>query len=152
MRNALRHLLPAVAGSLPLLAAIATAGEVLIHRGTEVKSPGLGPEEELVFRREFFVDETLLDAQPDVVPDSSGEIPLDAQKALKLALDSVDTGDGPGVKTVTCLRLLGYRRAGGPPRNVAFYHIGMLADGSGVERVVLMDGSVVASRLREVKK
>ncbi len=95
--------------------------------------------------------EKLLDNQP--APDMSGRMPLDAAKAIKLALESVETGDGPGVKTITSLRLSSYsrRKAGGAPGDVPFYHIAILADGSEVERLVLMDGSVVASRLEEVK-
>ena len=121
--------------------------EILIHEGPVFTTPGLGPKEEIEFTKEFPVDAETLKKQP-LVYDASSKLPLSAEKAIELAKASVEAGSKPDGRNVVRLELLPFRR----DRNgsTSYYLIELKVDGSEVHRVVLMDGTVVKSRLRRL--
>jgi hypothetical protein len=136
----------ALAVSPPL---VATAEEKIeIHRGEEFTSPGAGREEELRFVRVFTVGKEQLATQPKA--DFRSKPPLSAAKAIELAEASLEPSntDGNDNAHVTKLEL---RQPGRDPNasaiSVAFYVVDFHVDGSEVQRLVLMDGTVVKPQL-----
>jgi len=120
--------------------------EFLIHEGPVFTTPGLELNEEITFTKEFPVDAATLNQQPSLMV--TGKIPLSAEKAIELAKDSADSGNPPGEKNVVRLELLSLKRA--QNGNTLYYLIELNVDGNEVHRVVLMDGTVVKSRLRQL--
>ena len=135
----------AVLLSLTAIAEVAPA-EILIHEGPVFTTPGLGPNEEIKFTKEFPVDAATLERQPFV--SLTDKLPLSAEKAIELAKASADAGDPPGEKNLVSLELLSLKRARNG--NTLYYFIELNVDGNEVHRVVLMDGTVVKSRLRQL--
>jgi hypothetical protein len=78
----------------------------------------------------------------------TGKIPLSAEKAIELAKASTDAGNPTGEKNLVRLELLSLKRA--QNGNTLYYLVEFNVDGSEVHRVVLMDGTVVKSRLRQL--
>ena len=130
------------------LTAVAEAppAEILIHEGPVFTTPGLELNEEITFTKEFPVDAATLEKQP--VVSLTGKIPLSAEKAIELAKDSADAGNPPGEKNLVRLELLQLKRA--LKGNTLYYLVELNVDGNEVHRVVLMDGTVVKSRLRQL--
>lgn len=124
----------------------APPAEILIHEGPVFTTPGLGPNEEITFTKEFPVDAATLEKQPSLMV--TGKIPLSAEKAIELAKASTDAGNPTGEKNLVRLELLSLKRA--QNGNTLYYLIEFNVDGSEVHRVVLMDGTVVKSRLRQL--
>ncbi len=120
--------------------------EILIHEGPVFTTPGLEPNEEITFTKEFSVDAAALKRQPFLM--ATGKIPLSAEKAIELAKASTDAGNPPGEMNVVRLELLPLKRA--QNGNTLYYLIELNVDGNEVHRVVLMDGTVVKSRLRQL--
>lgn len=120
--------------------------EILIHEGPVFTTPGLGPNEEITFTKEFPVDAATLGRQPFV--SLTDKLPLSAEKAIELAKASADAGDPPGEKNLVSLELLSLKRA--QNGNTLYYFLELNVDGNEVHRVVLMDGTVVKSRLRQL--
>jgi hypothetical protein len=123
--------------------------EILIHEGPVFTSPGLGPEEEITYIKEFPVPAAKLEKHPQPL-DGKSRRQLSAAKAIELAEASVETGDGPVEKKVVRLELLHH----GPnkERGIPYYLIELNVQGSEIHRVILMDGTVVKSRLRRMKE
>jgi hypothetical protein len=120
--------------------------EILIHEGPLFTTPGLGPNEEIKFTKEFPVDAGTLKKQPSLM--LTAKLPLSAEKAIELVRADAEAGDGPGEKNVVRLELLSHgHRSGG----ILYYLIELNVKGSEVHRVVLMDGTVVRSRLRRME-
>lgn len=148
----------AILGILFACLAVATAEEVVIYTGPEfttledsmgddAKEPGI------TFVREFATTEEILQKQPKGERWESVS-PLAAEKAIVRARAQVAEDDGRGDPIVTQLRLL---RQDGKPfselnAGVHFYLVEMQLKGNSFERLVLMDGTVVRSRLKRVKK
>jgi hypothetical protein len=120
--------------------------EVLIHEGPVFTTPGLGPDEEIEFTKEFPVDAGTLKKQSSLM--LTDKLPLSAEKAIELAKASADSGDPPGEKNLVRLELLSFKRD--QDGNTLYYFIELNVDGNEVHRVVLMDGTVVKSRLRQL--
>ena len=120
--------------------------EILIHQGPVFTTPGLEPNEEITFTKEFPVDAATLNKQASLM--LTGKLPLAAEKAIELAKASADAGNPPGEKNVVRLELLPLNRA--QNGNTLYYLIELNVDGNEVHRVVLMDGTVVKSRLRQL--
>lgn len=120
--------------------------EFLIHEGPVFTTPGLEPNEEIKFTKEFPVDATTLKNQPFV--SLTDELPISAEKAIELAKASADAGDPPAVKNVIRLELLSFKID--YSRNALYYLVELNIRGNEVHRVVLMDGTVVKSRLRQL--
>ncbi|PAW69884.1 MAG: hypothetical protein B9S38_08885 [Verrucomicrobiia bacterium Tous-C4TDCM] len=121
--------------------------EILIHEGPVFTTPGLEPNEEITFTKEFPVDAAALKRQPFL--SLTDKLPLSPEKAIELAKASADAGDPPGEKNVVRLELLPFKRA--QNGNTLCYLIELNVDGNEVHRVVLMDGTVVKSRLRQLR-
>jgi hypothetical protein len=135
----------AVVLSLTAIAEVDPA-EILIHEGPVFTTPGLELNEEIRFTKEFPVDAATLEKQRFV--SLTNKLPLSAEKAIELAKASVETGDSLGETNVIRLELLPFKRA--KNGNTLYYLIELNAVGSEVHRVVLMDGTVVKSRLRQL--
>ena len=120
--------------------------EILIHEGPVFTTPGLEPKEEIEFTKEFPVDAATLKKQSSLM--LTDKLPLSAEKAIELAKASADAGDPPGVKNLVRLELLSFKRD--QDGNTLYYFIELNVDGNEVHRVVLMDGTVVKSRLRQL--
>lgn len=120
--------------------------EILIHQGPVFTTPGLDPEEEIEFTKEFPVDPGTLKKQSPLM--LTDKLPLSAEKAIELAKASADAGNPPAEKNLVRLELLAFKRD--QDGNTLYYFIELNVDGNEVHRVVLMDGTVVKSRLRQL--
>ena len=121
--------------------------EILIHQGPVFTTPGLEPNEEITFTKEFPVDTATLKRQPFL--SLTDKLPLSPEKAIELAKASADAGDPPGEKNVVRLELISLKRA--QNGHTLYYFIELNVDGNEIHRVVLMDGTVVKSRLRQLR-
>lgn len=141
-----------IATFLAILTCGVRAEEVMIHQGPEM-SVGVqslaGSKEsdrELVFRKQFFVDSShLSELSQSGVPYKKPD--LSAIKAIEVATATVDLGQRKDFK-VTRLELLKTTTS----QPVDFYLIEMLVNGSTEHRIVLMDGTVIKPRLKQVGK
>ena len=137
--------------------ALASAGEILIHEGPTVATPGLsiqlpggkesGAPLDLIFIKQFFADEKLL-AGGELDPDTKEVIRLPATEAIPVALATVQPNDSKHAY-VTKLELLKF-----DPKDLfgrGFYLITISVNGSEEHRIVLNNGSVIEPRLKEVK-
>jgi len=126
--------------------------EFEIHRSEEFTSPGAGPNEELHYVRIFTVDSGIWNKQPKADP--LVKPPLPAAKALELAEASLDSSTMNRLDNahVTKLELLtrSVREPNNPTLSISFYLVTFLVDGSEIQRVVLMDGTVVKSQLTRI--
>jgi hypothetical protein len=130
------------------LAASAGDEEIEIHRGEEFTSPGAGPKEELRFVRVFTVSWELWDRQPKANPRAKPPLPF--SKALELAKASWDPAGTSGEDNVYLTKLELCTQPTRDPddsSSVAFYVVNFHVDDGEVERVVLMDGTVVKPQL-----
>jgi hypothetical protein len=129
----------------------ARAEDVLLHELPEIVMPiaSLASAEkvgeELVFRKQFFIAGEVLEKLPAARMEIE-DIPVGAAHAVEAAVRSLDF-EGRGFR-VRRMELLA--SAGAKP--VDFYLIEMLVNGSSEHRIVLMDGSVIRPRLRNIKK
>jgi hypothetical protein len=131
--------------------------ELLFHAGPPVDTPASTPvtpftekgsPKLIKFQREFFIDRDLFASLPRVSAEHEN-VSLSAVEAISLALKSVDPDGGLQFFKVTEVKLLK-----GPmteKRPVDYYLVSMLANGSEAHRIVLMNGNVLSSRLREIK-
>ncbi len=133
-----------------LLGWVAQAGdqpaEILIHEGPVFTTPGLEPKEEIKFTKEFPVDAGTLKKQRFLM--LTDKLPLSAGKAIELAKASADAGNPPAEKNVVRLELLPFKDD--QNSSTLYYFIELNVDGNEIHRVVLMDGTVVKSRLRQL--
>ncbi|MCU0795216.1 MAG: hypothetical protein MUF31_04690 [Akkermansiaceae bacterium] len=131
--------------------------EILFHAGPPVETPAATqytPFQErdspklIKFQREFFIDREVLASLPMASADHENTA-LSAIKAIQLAEKDVDP-DGVlrslKVKEVKLLKASMIEN-----RPVDYYMISMLSNGSEEHRIVLMNGDVISSRLREIK-
>lgn len=150
--------------ALPLSSPAQESKEIKIYEGPVFTSPSDDPiltsrpgeaQHDLKFVREFMVDSGLWHRQFTLTSERLGEpLPLSAEKAIELARASADSGSAGPQKNVTKLELLTRKRdedQKGDRDYVPFYLIEMNISGSEVQRVVLMDGTVIKSSLRQVK-
>ncbi|MEO5914614.1 MAG: hypothetical protein ABIS50_10305 [Luteolibacter sp.] len=132
--------------------------ELLLHSGPPVSTPAstpvspfpeTTPPKLLNFQREFYVDRALFASLPE--PSSTySTVPVSAAKAIDLAMKDVDPNNALRTLIVTELRLLK-----GPEkekRQVEYYLISMLANGSEEHRIVLMNSRVITSKLKQIKE
>ena len=129
--------------------------ETIVYKGPVFTSPADTPGQDLKFVREFTVDSGLWQRQFTMTTDSLGEpVPLSAEKAIELARASGEQGFSGAQKNVTKLELLTLERESpkGSRARVPFYLIEMNISGSEVQRIVLMDGTVIKPSLRQVTK
>lgn len=141
-----------IATFLAILTCGVRAEEVMIHEGPEM-SVGVQSlagfkesDRELVFRKQFLVDSVRLsELSQSGVPYNKAD--LSAIKAIEAATATVDLGQRKDFK-VTRLELL----KSPAPQPVDFYLIEMLVNGSTEHRIVLMDGTVIKPRLKQVGK
>jgi hypothetical protein len=132
--------------------------ELLLHTGPPVDTPASTPvtpfpekgsPKLIKFQREFFVSREVLASLPRASADHEG-ISLSAIEAINLAQKNVDPTGGLRSFKVTEVKLLK-----GPiieKHSVDYYLVSMLANGSEEHRIVLINGSVISSRLREIKE
>lgn len=131
--------------------------EILLHTGPPVSTPASAPvtpypesrsPKMIQFQREFFIDRERLASLPGPTSESE-QVPVSATEAIRLAKSSVDPERALRSFTVTEVRLLKGPQAA--KRQVEYYLLSMLANGSEVHRIVLMNGQLLSSKLREVK-
>lgn len=128
--------------------------EIKVYEGPVFISPSDDGRGDLKFIREFMVDAGLWHRQFTLSDERLSEpLPLPAEKAIELARASADSGYTGPQKNVTKLELLTREREDpkGHKSYVPFYFIEMIIGGSEVQRLVLMDGTVIKSSLRQVK-
>jgi hypothetical protein len=135
--------------SSPLLAA--GAEEILIYRGEEITLSEEGSKEELRFVREFFINREQGAKQPKAHINLGQKPPLSAAKAMELAEASLEPSQSDGDDDVHVTKLqLHYQSVGDPQvptLSIAYYVVNFHVDGSEVQRLVLMDGTVVKPQL-----
>jgi hypothetical protein len=135
-----------------LLTGLSLAGEVLFHTGPTVSTPVSSLEspektsEELEFIKQFFIDSGLLEKLPPAI-DTTASAPLGAIRAIELAGQS---GDLDKSRTFVVKRLEFLTST--TPKRVDFYLVEMQVNGSTEHRIVLMDGTVLKPRLKNVGK
>ncbi|GAA5120000.1 hypothetical protein JIN84_21015 [Luteolibacter yonseiensis] len=135
-----------------LLAGLSSAGEVLLHNGPTVSTPVSSMEspektsKELEFIKQFFIDTGLLEKLPPAI-DTTASAPLGAIRAIELAgkSDDLDKSRAFVVKRLEFLTTATAKR-------VDFYLVEMQVNGSTEHRIVLMDGTVLKPRLKNVGK
>lgn len=159
----LARLLAALLMALPLPSRGQESKEIKIYEGAVFTSPSDDPvltsrpgeaQRDLKFVREFLVDSGLWQRQFTLASETPSEpLPLSAEKAIELARASAESGYTGPQKNVTKLELLTREREApkGGKAYVPFYFIEMNISGSEVQRLVLMDGTVIKSSLRQVK-
>ena len=132
--------------------------EILFHTGPPVSTPASIPvspfpqsgEPKLIrFQREFFIARDLLGSLPEASSEF-GKVPVSAVEAIQLATKNIDPQDGLRTMIVTEVRLM--KGPANARRLVEYYLISTLANGSEVHRIVLMNGQVLSSKLRETKE
>jgi hypothetical protein len=148
-----RSILRVIVTTMLALSLPATAGpdeEVVIHRGKEFNSPGLGLKEEIRFVREFAVNRETRNEQPEFHPPFKP--PLSSAKATELAQATLDASasDGYGEVRARKLELLHHPTGKDGGSAILFYVVDFIVDGSEVQRLVLMDGTVVKPRLTKL--
>jgi hypothetical protein len=138
----------ALMASSPLLAA---GEEILIYRGEEITLSEEESKEELRFVREFFISREQGVKQRKVHANLGEKPPLSAARAMELAEASLEPSqsDGDDDAHVTKLELR-HRPVGDPQApelSISYYVVNFHVDGSEVQRLVLMDGTVVKPQL-----
>jgi hypothetical protein len=146
----------AVAGALFATSPLVTAGEdrMLIFRGAEFTLAEDGAKEGIPFVREFFIGREQWENQRKVHADLHEKPPLTAAKAMELAEASLDPSQSDGDDNVHVIKLELHHRSVDDPRvptlSISYYVVDFNVDGSEVQRLVLMDGTVVKSELTRV--
>jgi hypothetical protein len=134
------------------------AEDVLLHAGPTVETPEsiqespfpmMGERKVIRLRHEFFLSREAFAALP-YASNELEEPPLSATEAIGLAQKSVNQYGEARSLRVTELKFL--RGPAGQQKEVDFYLISMLVNGSEEHRVVLMNRVVLGSRLRAVKE
>ncbi len=143
-----------------VLPALSLRGEeILLHTGPPVSTPASTPvspfpnrgeSKQIEFQREFFVDRELLASLPGPTSSGFGTVPVSAAEAIQLATKDIDPQGGLRTLIVTELRLLKGPASGN--KQVEYYLVSTLANGSEVHRIVLMNRKVISSKLREIKE
>ena len=101
-----------------------------------------------MFQREFFIARDVFASLPRASAEHENAS-LSAIEAIKLAEKNVDPARGLRSLKVTEVKLLTGPRP--EKRPVDYYLVSMLANGSEEHRIVLMNGDVISSKLREIK-
>jgi len=149
----------------PVLPAADPPKLLLFHEGPDVVTPGLAPGKELVYRKEFFIPIGVLADQKALALPPYEQLPISAERAIELARKSVEPRT-PDNEVVLLVQLCAYPPSGEKKRpsrrdeddlerqyNVILYYlVGLISGGNEFHRVVLMDGTVLKSSLRELKK
>lgn len=130
--------------------------EILFHSGPTVATPDLtlespfpqgdGPKI-IKFQREFWIERNELAALPETSPHLIG-VPVSAVDAINLVTKDIDPRGGLRSLVVTELRLLKGPVNG--TRQVDYYLVSTLADGSEEHRIVLMNRKVLSSKMRRL--
>ena len=132
--------------------------EILFHTGPPVSTPASipispfrqsGEPKVIKFEREFYIGRDLLASLPDASSEF-GKVPVSAVEALQLGTKDIDPQDGLRTLIVTEVRLL--KGPTNASRQVEYYMVSTLANGSEVHRIVLMNRQVISSKLREIKE
>jgi hypothetical protein len=150
----MKSFIPALACLALVFPCSSHAEEILFHAGPTVTVPDavmLDPTlkadpkgNDLQFIYEFFISPELLAR----LPHASAAPPLSAAKAIELASASVEPKPKSGVLPVRTLDLMEGNKAG---RKISYYLITLKVDDNAEShRVVLMDGTVLKSRLRNI--
>lgn len=149
----MKTLVPRIASLILALASGALGAEVLLHDGPDVStsiesfSKTGDVKEDLVFRKQFFISHSTLETLPGVI-DQITDPAISATRAIETAKETVDLGQKKGFRVVR----LEFLTTTTTPKPVDFYLIEMLVNGSAEHRIVLMDGSVLKPRLKQVGK
>ena len=143
-----------------ILLGIANAGaeELLIHNGPTVSTPDASLHsnipnagrdvKDLTFNYEFFVGTDKITKLLEV--EFRSPDPLPACKAIELASKSVELAERKTPFPVKKLEMLSYSSGS---KQLRYYLITLATDESAeVHRVVLMDGTVVKPRMRNITK
>lgn len=134
------------------------AAEVLLHTGSQVLTPASSPITPLSsqpapkfikFQREFFIDQDLLAALPSRISELEN-LPISAVEAIDLTKKDIDPNNALRAFLVTEVKLLKGPENGNP--QVEFYLVSTVASGSEYHRIVLMNGQIIASKLRQIKE
>jgi hypothetical protein len=132
--------------------------EILFHTGPPVSTPASIPispfrqtgEPKLIkFQRDFLIDRDLLGSLPEASSEF-GKVPVSAVEAIHLATKDIDPQDGLRSLIVTEVRLL--KGPANASRQVEYYLVSTVANGSEVHRIVLMNRQVITSKLRKIKE
>ncbi|HEY1122552.1 MAG TPA: hypothetical protein VGE67_13160 [Haloferula sp.] len=136
-----------------LLPVVASAGgeEIEIYRGEEFTSPGADLEEELHFVRVFTATPDILEKQPKTQVLSKPD--LSAAKAMEIAEASLELSGTSHSAYLTKLELHQVTSTDPyhPTITLLFYVADFKVDGSDVQRVILMDGTVVKPQLTRLQ-
>jgi hypothetical protein len=126
--------------------------EFEIHRGEEFTLSEEGPREDIRFVRRFIISREQWEKQPRADP--RAKPPLSAAKALELAEASLEPSQSDGDDDVHMTKLELRHRSVGDPHlrelSITYYVVDFHVDGSEVQRLVLMDGTVVKSQLKRL--
>lgn len=143
---------------LPPLPASSSHGEkLLFHIGPPVSTPASTPvtpfpekglPKLIKFQREFFIGRDVFASLPRASAEHE-DVHLSAIEAINLAQKNVDPAGGLRSFKVVELKLLKGPMTEKLP--VDYYLVSMLANGSEEHRIVLMNGDVISSKLRELK-
>gem|GEM_PF-3743217 len=130
--------------------------EILFHTGPPVATPDLtlespfsqgdGPKI-IKFQREFWIERNELAALPEKSPHLI-EVTVSAVEAINLATKDIDPRGGLRSLVVTELRLL--KGPANGTRQVDYYLVSTLANGSEEHRIVLMNRKVLSSKMRRL--
>ncbi len=143
---------------LTVCTALSRGDEILFHTGPPVSTPASTPvspfrqggEPKVIkFERDFFIDRDLFGSLPDASSEF-GKVPVSAVEAIQLATKDIDPQDGLRTLIVTEVRLM--KGPANATRQVEYYLVSTLANGSEVHRIVLMNRQVISSKLREIKE
>jgi hypothetical protein len=143
----------ALAGALIATTPVVAGGkdEALIYRSAEFALSEEGPKEDIHFVREFFIGREQWEKQQKIHANLHGKPPLSAAKAMELAEANLEPSQSDGDDDVHVTKLELHHRSVGDPQapalSISYYVVDFNVDGSEVQRVVLMDGTVVKPQL-----
>ncbi len=152
-----RYILRFLAALAVSFAPFAVAKEVLVHEGPSVSLPGLGTlgpngaqrgePPDVTYIKQFFTDEkNVIAGNHD--PQIKALLTITAARAIELALASMEEDYEKGIPIVTKLEAIPELKSG--VESIRYFLITINVKGSEEHRVVLMNETVVRSRLKRL--
>lgn len=140
------------------LAAYAMGGEILVHEGPSVSVPGLGTlgpngaqrgdPPDVTYVKQFFTEEKNVTAG-NYDPQTKEQRIITAARAVTLALASMEEDYEKGIPIVTKLEAFPELTSG--VESIRYFLITINVKGSEEHRIVLMNETVVRSRLKRLE-
>ena len=107
------------------------------------------PAKELRFQREFVIDKDVLESLPRPVS-AHEKVAVTAIEAIEISQKDVDPKHALQTLTVTGVQLL--QSPDAIKHRIEYYLVSMLANGSEEHRIVLMNRSILAPKLKRLKE